>query len=414
MTNRKVLLVEDEKVLLNRFAEKIRKQGYEVLTAENGAEAWKIFQKTHFLVVVTDLGLPLKDGMEILQDIRKSSPSTRVIILTGFGNNDKAIQALNSQAFFWIQKGGMGTSQKLLQAIEKAFTEAETQIEAERLMLSFLTHTLFSAISGGPKTVERVLKHAQLALGARYHESDVYKAINNIVRVKAIFTSMANLLDTYRMFINEPDEFRQKWQEDQRGSLSLGDLFSSVLRQIVASLLFEEFNMEQLNRIMAMKDESSLATIRETFLNEILWPEDPSLDLKRVLGWLDQHLPVISVEIEGAEPSFDPSGVRRPFLFAICAEVVYNALKYTDCREPIKLKWTKRDDTFVLSCRNTFSAASTSKKGTQKGLAFVNSLAQMIEGIRLLRKIETNVFTIDLCVDSRVLEGGSLHEDLVD
>src|SRR2546423_7067644 len=89
MTNRKVLLVEDEKSLLNLFAEKIRKQGYEVLTAENGAEAWKIFQRAHFLVVVTDLRMPIKDGMEVLQDIKRSSPSTRVIIMTGFGNHDK-------------------------------------------------------------------------------------------------------------------------------------------------------------------------------------------------------------------------------------------------------------------------------------------------------------------------------------
>ena len=130
MTNRKVLLVEDEKALLNRFAERIRKQGYEVLTAENGAEAWKIFQRTHFLVVVTDLRMPVKDGMEILQDIKKSSPATRVIIVTGFGNNDKAIQALNSQAFFWIQKGGPGTGDRILQAIEKAFAAAEAQVEA--------------------------------------------------------------------------------------------------------------------------------------------------------------------------------------------------------------------------------------------------------------------------------------------
>jgi CheY-like chemotaxis protein len=407
MTNRKVLLVEDEKALLNRFAAKIRREGYEVLTAENGAEAWKIFQKTHFLVVVTDLGLPLKDGMEILQDIKKSSPATRVIILTGFGNTDKAIQALNSQAFFWIQKGGPGTGEKLLQAIEKAFTEAETQIQAEREMLSFLTHTLFTTISGGPKTVERVLKYAQSALGARYHENDVYKTINNIARLKAIFISMANLLDAYRIFINEPDAFSQKWHEERQGKFSLSDLFSAVLIQIVASLLFEEFNLEQLQRILATQEERRLAVTRESFLNEIFWSEETALELNRILNWLDHYLPAISLEIQGPEPGFDPEGVRRPFLLAILAEIVYNALKYTDLRESIKLEWTKRDDTYVFSCRNTFSAASTLRKGSQKGLTFVDNLTQMIEGIRLFRKIDDNVFTIELYLQPNVLAGGS-------
>src|ERR1043166_2384129 len=105
MTSRKVLLVEDEQRLLELFADRIRKQGYEVLTAGNGEEAWRIFQKAHFLVVVTDLRMPVKDGMEILTDIKRSSPSTRVIVMTAFGNSDKAIQALNSHAFFWVQKG---------------------------------------------------------------------------------------------------------------------------------------------------------------------------------------------------------------------------------------------------------------------------------------------------------------------
>lgn len=406
MTNRKVLLVEDEKALLNRFAARIRKEGYEVLTAENGAEAWKIFQRTHFLVVVTDLGMPVKDGMEILQDIRKSSPATRVIIMTGFGNNDKAIQALNSQAFFWIQKGGQGTGQKLLQAIEMAFAEAEIQVRAEREMLSFLTHTLFSAISGGPKTVERVLKHAQAALGSRYQENEVYRTINNIARLKAIFTSMANLLEAYQIFINEPDAFSQKWQEEKGGSLSLADLFAIVLRQTLASLLFEESNIEQLNRILAMREGVSLAATRETFLSDVFWSED-SLDLKPVLDWLDRCLPIISISIEESGPGFDPAGVRRPFLLAILSEVVYNALKYTDNRESIKLEWKKRDDTYVFSCRNTFSQASTRRRGSQKGLSFLNNLAQMIEGVRIFHRADSAFFTVELYIKSSALDGGS-------
>ena len=407
MMNRKILLVEDEGAILKTFAAKIREEGYDVLTARDGVEAWKIFQRTHVLVVVTDLMMPNRGGLEILQDIKKSSPATRVIIMTGLGS-DKAVQALNSQAFFWIQKGGRGTSQELLQAIEKAFTEAEIQIRAEREMLSFLTHTLFSAISGGPKTVERVLKYAQSALGARYHESDVYRTINNIARLKAIFISMANLLEAYQIFANDPDAFRQKWQEEKGESFSLTDLFAIVLRQTIASLLFEESNIEQLNRMLAMQEGSSLATTRETFLNDVFWSED-TLELKQVLGWLDRCLPVISVSIEGPQPGFDPAGVRRPFLFAILSEVVYNALKYTDNRESIKLEWRKADDTYVLSCRNTFSTESTWRRGSQKGLSFLNNLTQMIDGVRIFNNADSDSFTTELYIQSNTLDGGGVR-----
>src|SRR6266849_309790 len=183
-------------------------------------------------------------------------------------------------------------------------------------MLSFLTHTLFSAISGGPKTVERVLKYAQSALGSRYHENDVYKTINNIARLKAIFSAMANLIEAYQIFINDPDTFSQKWREEPGGEFSFGELLSAVLRQTMASLMFEEFNIEQIQRILTLNG-GTLDDVRETFLNEIFWSEGGSLELPQVLRWLDRRLPIISLELQGSEPSFDPAGVRRPFMFAI-------------------------------------------------------------------------------------------------
>lgn len=407
MTNRKVLLVEDEKNLLDRFAERIRSGGYEVLTAENAAKAWEIFQGTTILVVVTDIMMPGKSGLEILQDIKTHSPATRVIVMTGFGN-DHAVQALNSQAFYYIEKGGRGTGQKLLQAIEKAFAESETQIKAEKEMLSFLTHTLFSSISGGPETVEQVLEYAQSALGDRYHENDVYKMINNIASLKSIFLSMANMLYTYQILTNEPEAFRQKWQEERAGGLSLLNLFSLVLRQTFGSLLFEETNLEQIIRILSSQKGQTINTTRETFLKEVFWSEEEAQDIGRVSRWLEQYLPILSLKIEGPELHFNAGGVRYPFLFALLSEIVYNALKYTDCREPIRIEWRKQGDTHLFSCRNTFDLASTSRKGTQKGLAFVTGMTRMIEGIRFFSKSENDAFISELHLKESLLEGSEV------
>lgn len=407
MGERKVLLVEDEKNLLERFAERIRGGGYEVLTAENGVEAWKIFQGTTILVVVTDIMMPGKSGLEILQDIKTHSPATQVIVMTGL-SNDHAVQALNLRAFHYIEKGGRGAGQKLLEAINWAFKEAEAHTRIEKEMLDFLTHTLFSSISGGPETVEQVLEYAQSALGDRYHESDVYKMINNIASLKAIFMSMDNMLHTYQILANEPDAFGQKWQEEQAGSLSLKDLLAAVLRQTLGSLLFEEANLEQLIRLLASQKSQAINTLRETFLKDVFWSEEGADDVGRVSRWLERYFPILSLELEGAGPHFDAGGVRYPFLFAILSEIVYNALKYTDCREPVRIEWVKREDEYLFSCRNTFSLTSTKRRGSQRGLAFVTSLTRMVEGIGLFRKSENDVFTVELRLKGNLLEGGEV------
>ena len=98
MTNRRVLVVEDEQEILSQFAEQIAEEGYEVLPAQNGVEAWEIFQGTTILVVVTDIHMPLKNGLKVLEEIKNHSPATRVIIVTGFGGEPDAIKALRLHA----------------------------------------------------------------------------------------------------------------------------------------------------------------------------------------------------------------------------------------------------------------------------------------------------------------------------
>src|SRR5262249_37191386 len=145
---------------------------------------------------------------------------------------------------------------------------------------------------------------------------------------------------------------------------------------------------------------------RETFLTDVFWSED--IQFKEVLIWLKQRLPVVTIEIEGLQPTFDPGGVRRAFLFAIFAEIIYNALKYTDMQKPISIQWKTQDDSYVFSCRNTFSAISTKRRGSQRGLVFLNNLTQMIEGVQLLHKSDHDVFAVELHIEfSAFNEGGA-------
>jgi hypothetical protein len=183
---------------------------------------------------------------------------------------------------------------------------------------------------------------------------------------------------------------------------------AAVLRQTLGSLLFEEANLEQLIRVLASQKSQAIDTLRATFLKDVFWSEEAADGVGRVSRWLEQYFPILSLEVEGAGPHFAAGGVRYPFLFAILSEIAYNALKYTDCREPIWIEWVRRGDAYLFSCRNTFSLTSTKRRGSQKGLAFVTSLTRMVEGIGLFRKSENDVFTIELRLKGSLLEGGEV------
>jgi CheY-like chemotaxis protein len=402
MINRRVLLVEDENEILAQFAEQIAGEGYEVLPAHNGIEAWEIFQGTAILVVVTDISMPFKNGLQILAEIKRHNPATRVIIVTGFGGEPEAIKALKLHAFDYIQKGRDTTADELLKAIKRAFQDVHTQVTAEKQMLAFLTHTLSNTISGGPITVEQVLEDAQTMLGDKYQQHDVERFVNNIASLKAIFLAMANMLRAYKIFVINPEVFEQKWHEDTGGSHSFDLLLSAVLKQTLSSLLFEETNADQLERISALTG-SPVITVREAFLQDLLWSEKASHDTGKVFKWCERYLPIISSRITGPPPSFNITGVRYAFLFSVFSEVIYNALKYTDCREPIRIEWGKEDSVFTFLCENTFSQTSTHSVGSQKGLEFVNGLSQMIDGIEIVHRAEFERFTVELRLQESLL-----------
>lgn len=403
MINRLVLLVEDEQEILAQFAEQISGEGYEVLAAHNGIEAWEIFQGTAILVVVTDISMPFKNGLQILAEIKKRNPATRVIIVTGFGGEPEAIKALKLHAFDFIQKGRDTTADELLGAIKRAFQDVHTQVTAEKQMLAFLTHTLSNTISGGPITVEQVLEDAQTMLGDKYQQPDVQRFINNVASLKAIFLAMANMLRAYKIFVNNPEDFEQKWREDTGGNHSFDLLLSAVLKQTLSSFLFEETHVDQLDRILTTIAGSPIETVREAFLEDLLWSDKAEHDTGQVFGWCELYLPIVSTTIADPPPAFNKTGVRYAFLFSIFSEIIYNALKYTDCREPIRVQWRKQDRIFSFSCENTFSETSTQSVGSKKGIEFMNGLSQMIDGIEIMHRAELGKFTIELHLQESLL-----------
>jgi CheY-like chemotaxis protein len=414
MEKRKILFVDDEIEMLDEYLDIMTSHGYEVKTAESGNKAWEIFQKSIFLVVITDLKLSDGDGLAVLENIKKLHPATQVIIVTAYGEKEDAIKALRLNAADYVEKGSENTIPYLLHAIEKAFTQAEMQIKIEKEMLSILTHTLRNTLCGGPQTVEQVLRISQNVLGDRYQEGPVYKTINNIASLHSIFTSVNNMLETYKFYVSEPGKINQRWKDDIEGNVDLKDLFFLVLKQTIGRILFEEQNLAQFRHLREMKNDHSIKEIRESFINGILLLEESQQDLDRVLKWLKEYFPVILMKINKEKLCFNTNGIRFNILFSCISEIVYNALKYTGTEEQIQIGWQKQGKNFIFSCRNSFSVSVETKSGTQKGLSFIKGLMNMIDGSYFSYESKDSTFVAKLCFEENLLKGGNKNEILMD
>lgn len=100
----KLLIVDDDVKLLNTLSERLGLKDFDVRSATNGKDAIKAAKKRQFDVAILDLKMPGMDGMEVLEILRNKHKFLEVIILTGFGSVDSAMEAGRLGAFGYLEK----------------------------------------------------------------------------------------------------------------------------------------------------------------------------------------------------------------------------------------------------------------------------------------------------------------------
>lgn len=98
------MIVDDDPVALDLLREVLSKEGYEVVSALSAEEAISQGIENIFDVIITDVRMGEKDGMDVLRSFKKTSPETAVIMITAFGSIDTAIEAIREGAFDYISK----------------------------------------------------------------------------------------------------------------------------------------------------------------------------------------------------------------------------------------------------------------------------------------------------------------------
>lgn len=100
----RILVVDDEKMTRMNLSHVLEKEGYDVEIAESGIQALEKIEKTAFDLVITDLKMDKVDGMMLLDSIKKASPVTEVIIITGYATVLTAVDAIKRGSFHFIAK----------------------------------------------------------------------------------------------------------------------------------------------------------------------------------------------------------------------------------------------------------------------------------------------------------------------
>jgi DNA-binding NtrC family response regulator len=101
---RRALIVDDEAAALKTLAHLLRKDGYEVIAKQSGPAGLKALEEQAFDIVLTDLRMPEVDGIALLQQAKTLQPECEVIMITGYGTLDSAVEAMKHGAFHYIAK----------------------------------------------------------------------------------------------------------------------------------------------------------------------------------------------------------------------------------------------------------------------------------------------------------------------
>ena len=125
-----VLLVDDEKDFVESLAERLELRDFNVTTALSGNDAINLVKDNEYDVIVLDVKMPGKDGIETLKEIKNIKQLPQVIMLTGHATVETAIQGMKVGAFDYIMKPTV--TKDLIELIKKAYKIVEEQKERIR------------------------------------------------------------------------------------------------------------------------------------------------------------------------------------------------------------------------------------------------------------------------------------------
>src|SRR5256714_3679628 len=127
----RILVVDDEPMMSDSLRSHLMDEGYAVDTAASGAEAIDLFDGGAHHLVICDVQLPDMDGLTLLRHMKDAKPNTEVIVVTGYGSVQTAVEATKAGAFYCVEKPF--DFEELLPLAEKALERRQLMAETDKI-----------------------------------------------------------------------------------------------------------------------------------------------------------------------------------------------------------------------------------------------------------------------------------------
>jgi len=156
MTNKSILIVDDDATVLDSMKEVLTEQRYSCQTASDGEGMHAIMLKQQFDLVLLDVKLPGKSGLELLPEIKHANPDMPVVIMTGNAEINDAVKAIKMGAFDYLKKPFKG--KELLINIEKALKWTDLLFRNMNLQEQLEKEFSFQGIIGKSKVINDLIR----------------------------------------------------------------------------------------------------------------------------------------------------------------------------------------------------------------------------------------------------------------
>jgi DNA-binding NtrC family response regulator len=152
----KILLVDDDPIILDSLGGFLRLEGYDVTAAAGVPQAIDHMKGSQFNLVITDVSMPAGDGFELLRYARAHHPETVVILLTGYGTIESAVEAIKQGAYDYLTKPVIDDDVRL--AVQRSLQQQHLLAENRQLKAALAGRYTFDNIVGSDARMAKVFE----------------------------------------------------------------------------------------------------------------------------------------------------------------------------------------------------------------------------------------------------------------
>ncbi len=175
-----ILIIDDEKNI--RFTlKKSLEDEYNVITAVNGEDGIEKFQKNDFDLVLLDMKLPGMDGIEALKEIKDEDKTANVIIITGFGSVESAVETMKLGAIDYLNKPF--TPKEIKDNVKEVISREELELKEDELE-SYNDHLKFAKKCINNQKLDKGYEYLQKAISMDTSKPEAFNLIGVILEYK--------------------------------------------------------------------------------------------------------------------------------------------------------------------------------------------------------------------------------------